>query len=121
MYLGLRQNMFLGLLCRNYNNVSGGGVTFANVIFAESDKYNKEYTIDMTGPEPLRAMEDGTSDYIDYKNKRIVRCVGVSGSSLYKLTSETYETIELPTLPIFEVNTAITLNQTGRLEGTYIK
>lgn len=105
----------------NYNNVSGGGVTFANVIFAESDKYNKEYTIDMTGHEPLRTMEDGTSDYIDYKNKRIVRCVGVSGSSLYKLTSETYETIELPTLPIFEVNTAITLNQTGRLEGTYIK
>lgn len=105
----------------NYNNVSGGGVTFANVIFAESDKYNKEYTIDMTGHEPLRAMEDGTSDYIDYKNKRIVRCVGVSGSSLYKLTSETYETIELPTLPIFEANTAITLNQTGRLEGTYIK
>ncbi len=105
----------------NYSKVSGGGVTFANVIFAESDKYNKEYTIDMTGHDPLRAMEDGTSDYIDYKNKRIVRRVGVSGSALYKLTSETYEAIELPTLPIYEGNTAITLNQTGRLEGTYLK
>ncbi len=105
----------------NYNSVEGGGTKVANIIFAESDKYNKIYTIDMTGHEPLRTMEDGTSDYIDFKTKKIVRNVGVNNGTMYKLSSVTYENISLPDIPIYEGNTAITLNQTGRLEGTYIK
>ena len=105
----------------NYNSVEGGGTKVANIIFAESDKYNKIYTIDMTGHEPLRTMEDGTSDYIDFKTKKIVRNVGVNNGTMYKLSSVTYENILLPDIPIYEGNTAITLNQTGRLEGTYIK
>ena len=105
----------------NYNSVEGGGAKVANIVFAESDKYNKIYTIDMTGHEPLRTMEDGTSDYIDFKTKKIVRNVGVNNGTMYKLSSVTYENILLPDIPIYEGNTAITLNQTGRLEGTYIK
>ncbi len=98
---------------------SGSKIT--RLILAESDKYNKIYTIDMTGHEPLRTMEDGTSDYIDFKTKKIVRNVGVNNGTMYKLSSVTYENISLPDIPIYEGNTAITLNQTGRLEGTYIK
>ena len=75
----------------------------------------------MTGHEPLRTMEDGTSDYIDFKTKKIVRNVGVNNGTMYKLSSVTYEDILLPNIPIYERNTAITLNQTGRLEGTYLK
>ena len=105
----------------NYNYIEGGGAKVANIIFAESDKYNKIYTIDMTGHEPLRTMEDGTSDYIDFKTKKIVRNVGINNGTMYKLSSVTYENISLPDIPIYEGNTAITLNQTGRLEGTYIK
>ena len=109
------------LLFPNYTSVEGGGAKVANIIFAESDKYNKIYTIDMTGHEPLRTMEDGTSDYIDFKTKKIVRNVGINNGTMYKLSSVTYENISLPDIPIYEGNTAITLNQTGRLEGTYIK
>ena len=105
----------------NYNSVEGGGAKVANIIIAESDKYNQVYTIDMTGHEPLRTMEDGTSDYIDFKTKKIVRNVGVNNGTMYKLSSVVYEDISLPDIPIYEGNTAITLNQTGRLEGTYIK
>ena len=105
----------------NYFSVEGGGAKVANIIFAESDKYNNIYTIDMTGHEPLRTMEDGTSDYIDFKTKKIVRNVGVNNGTMYKLSSVTYEDILLPNIPIYERNTAITLNQTGRLEGTYLK
>ncbi len=105
----------------NYNSIEGGGIKVANIIFAESDKYNNVYTIDMTGHEPLRTMEDGTSDYIDFKTKKIVRNVGVNNGTMYKLSSVVYEDISLPDIPIYEGNTAITLNQTGRLEGTYIK
>ena len=109
------------LLFPNYTSVEGGGAKVANIIFAESDKYNKIYTIDMTGHEPLRTMEDGTSDYIDFKTKKIIRNVGINNGTMYKLSSVTYENISLPDIPIYEGNTAITLNQTGRLEGTYIK
>lgn len=105
----------------NYDSLVGGGVNVANIIFAESDKYNRVYTIDMTGHEPLRTMEDGTSDYIDFKTKKIVRNVGINNGTMYKLSSVTYENILLPDIPIYEGNTAITLNQIGRLEGTYIK
>ena len=105
----------------NYNSVEGGGTKVANIIFAESDKYNNIYTIDMTGHEPLRTMEDGTSDYIDFKTKKIVRNIGVNNGTMYKLSSVVYEDISLPDIPIYEGNTAITLNQTGRLEGTYVK
>ena len=105
----------------NYSSVEGGGVKIANLIFAESDKYNKEFTVDMAGHDPIRTMDDGTSDYIDFKNKRIVRNVGVNNGTMYKLSNVVYENISLPTLPIYEKNTAITLKQTGRLEGTYAK
>ena len=105
----------------NYFSVEGGGAKVANIVFAESDKYNNIYTIDMTGHEPLRTMEDGTSDYIDFKTKKIVRNVGINNGTMYKLSSVTYEDVLLPNIPIYEGNTAITLNQTGRLEGTYLK
>ena len=57
----------------------------------------------MTGHDPLRSVDD-TRDYIDYKNKRIVRLINTDGS--IKSSAE-YEPITLPEIKTYDGNTII--------------
>ena len=63
-------------------------------------------TIDMTGHDPLRNIDD-TRDYIDYKNKWIVRLINSGGT--IKSDSE-YEPITLPEIKTYDGNTIIESN-----------
>lgn len=92
------------IIILNNNNAQADTTTYySRMIIAESDKYEKKITIDMSGHDPLRSNGE-VSDYIDYKNQRIVRKLD---SSLNVLSTETYEDVTLPEIPTYDGNTII--------------
>lgn len=65
------------LILDNYNGSTSGSstLTFKDIDFYETAKSYTD-TIDLTGHEPLRCVND-VCDYIDFKNNSIIRKVGV--------------------------------------------
>ncbi len=78
---------------------------YSRIILRKNDNI-QNITIDMNGHEPLRSIDD-TRDYIDYKNKRIVRVINSDGT--IKSNPE-YEPITLPEIKTYDGNTIIESN-----------
>ncbi len=86
----------------NVNNIEGTETYYSRIIIRKNDNI-QNIAIDMTGHDPLRSIYD-TRDYIDYKNKRIVRLINSDGT--IKSNPE-YEPITLPEIKTYDGNTII--------------
>ena len=86
----------------NYNKLQNTNDYYSRIIIRET-KNIQNITIDMTDHDPLRSIDD-TRDYIDYKNKRIVRLINNDGSIK---TKPEYEPINLPEIKTYGGNTII--------------
>ena len=88
------------------NSYTFGAKSHYSRIIIRKNENIQNITIDMNGHEPLRSVDD-TRDYIDYKNKRIVRLVNSDGT--IKSNPE-YESITLPEIKTYDGNTIIESN-----------
>ncbi len=86
----------------NYNNTPNVTTHYSRIIIRETRNI-QNISIDMTGHDPLRSIDD-TRDYIDYKNKRIVRLINSDGA---KKDNPEYEPITLPEIKTYDGNTII--------------
>ena len=98
-----RYTTYLQWLALNNYNSTPDTETYYSRIIIRKDENIENITIDMTGYEPLRSNGE-VRDYIDYKNKRIVRLIDSDGSVKEK---EEYESIELPEIKTYDGNTIV--------------
>ncbi len=93
------------LIFDNQNNIPNTETYYSRIILRKNENI-QNITIDISGHDPLRSVDD-TRDYIDYKNKRIVRLINTDGS--IKSSAE-YEPITLPEIKTYDGNTIIESN-----------
>ncbi len=92
-------------IIENKNNIPNTIIYYSRFIIRKNENI-QNITIDMNGHEPLRSIDD-MRDYIDYKNKRIVRLINSDGT--IKSNPE-YEPITLPEIKTYDGNTIIESN-----------
>ncbi len=90
------------LILNNFNNTPNTTTYYSRFIIRKNENI-QNITIDISGHEPLRSIDD-TRDYIDYKNKRIVRLINSDGT---KKNNPEYEPITLPEIKTYDGNTII--------------
>ena len=90
------------LMLNNYYSVQNTETYYSRIVLRKNDNI-QNITIDISGHDPLRSIDD-TRDYIDYKNKRIVRLIIPDGT---KKEREEYEPITLPEIKTYDGNTII--------------
>ncbi len=94
---------YIGIVLLDNHNKTPNTTTYHSRMIVRKNSNIQNISIDITGHDPLRSIDD-ERDYIDYKNKRIVRLINSDGT---KKDKEEYEKITLPEIKTYDGNTII--------------